>query len=346
MPSVLPLGDFLKAPGALLDVRSPSEFLQGHLPNSYSFPLFDDEERARIGRLYHGEGKEAAISLGLSISQSKLPALLTEGEPLIREGGRFLCWRGGMRSGSVAHLFAALGYRSSVLEGGYKSYRRWVLMQLASLGTEAYPFPSLFVIGGLTGTGKTEVLHALRQHGEQIIDLESIAHHRGSVFGAIDSSPQPTQEQFENELMHHIDSLDRERPVWVEDESRLIGTCRIPHILYEMMQKAPLFYLQCPTENRLCRLVAEYGTLPHTSLLSAIQSIARRLGRQRADEVRHAIEQQCYHRAAELLLFYYDATYRYHLQGRNAIHVVEGDSHSPETWANLLLSLSCTGSLI
>ena len=220
MPLNLTLKEFIQKPGVILDVRSPMEYQQGHIPDSCSFPLFSDEERAQIGITYKTRSRQKAVELGLIIVQSKLESFMDQALSLLSSNGKVLCWRGGMRSGFVSRFLELLGFSIITLQGGYKSFRRWVLQYLSDI-SPSFPSSSLRVIGGFTGSGKTDILQHLQQLGEQVIDLEELTRHRGSAFGGIGKSPQPTQEQFENELAAIANGLDWSKPIWIEDESRI-----------------------------------------------------------------------------------------------------------------------------
>ena len=331
MPQALPLKEFLVQPGPLLDVRSPSEYLQGHIPRSHSFPLFSDGERAQIGTVYKKQGRAEAVELGLFLVRPKLDTLLNQATALLGSTGKVLCWRGGMRSGFTARLFELLGYAIQTLQGGYKVYRRSVLQQLSVAPQR------LCVLGGLTGSGKTAVLKALRQLGEQVIDLEALANHRGSAFGGIGMVPQPTQEQFENELALQFEQIDWTKPVWVEDESRLIGRCHLPSALYHEMHQAPLFFLQCSLGVRIQTLLDHYGGADTAQLVHATLRIAKRLGSQLTREILQLFEEEKRELAFEKLLIYYDKTYQHQLFKRPIIHRLgEKEGTSPDNWARAL----------
>lgn len=332
MPQALALKEFLQGPGPILDVRSPSEYQQGHIPGSHSFPLFSDVERAHIGTVYKQQSRQEAIEMGLLFFQPKLELFISQAAHLLTSVGKVLCWRGGMRSGFVARLLELMGYTTFSLQGGYKAYRRWTLQRLTH-----FPPPrsfSLFVLGGLTGSGKTDILQALQQRGEQVIDLEAIAKHRGSAFGGIGFPQQPTQEQFENELALILERLDWSKPIWIEDESRLIGRCHIPPALYASMLQAPLFYVSCSLSDRLQRLLTQYGQAPKQYLLEATQRIVKRLGGQLSKEIQQFIEEEKNEQAFERLLSYYDKAYQYQISKRQVIYTIQEDRlSSSEEWA-------------
>lgn len=336
MPQAVPLKEFLQKPGPILDVRSPTEFLQGHIPGSHSFALFTDQERAQIGTVYKKQSRQQAVELGLFLVQAKLDQFLTNLSSLLHSHGKVLCWRGGMRSGFVARLIELLGYPIATLQGGYKAYRRWTLQQLDSLSLS-----SLYVLGGFTGSGKTAILQALQQRGEQVIDLESLAKHCGSAFGGIGLGEQPTQEQFENELAWRIEQFDLSKPIWIEDESRLIGRCHIPKKLYQNMLHAPLFYIQLSTEERLMNLLSRYGQAPIPELLKSVNRIAKRLGSQLTIEILQLIENQKLEHAFEKLLAYYDKSYHYQIVQRQVKYCLEEPSFSsPDSWAQACLKFT------
>jgi len=235
-----------------------------------------------------------------------------------------------MRSGFVARLLELMGVSVCTLQGGYKTYRRSAIKQL-----EHVDFPQLCVLGGLTGSGKTSILKALQLKGEQVIDLESLANHCGSAFGGIGHSAQPSQEQFENEFASQLEKLDPSKPVWVEDESRLIGHCHLPTSFYQKMLQAPLFYIQRPLEERLMILLTQYGHAPRDQLLRGVSRIEKKLGSQLANEIKQFIELEQNERAFERLLGYYDKTYQYQIGKRNLKYFVQQPSFSSsEKWAS------------
>jgi tRNA 2-selenouridine synthase len=209
MSKALDITDFMAlSQGHLtIDVRSPKEFTKGHIPHAVNLPLFNDEERAKIGTLYKQKGKNNAIETGLEIVGPKMADFVRFVKPLAKESKIFVhCWRGGMRSGSMAWLFDTMGYEVFTLKDGYKAYRRQVL---EGLGRKA----RYIIVGGRTGCGKTEILHKLREYGEQILDLEKLANHKGSAFGALGEAPQQGTEQFENNLHFEMSKLDLRRPL-------------------------------------------------------------------------------------------------------------------------------------
>ncbi|MBF2027257.1 MAG: tRNA 2-selenouridine(34) synthase MnmH [Oscillatoriales cyanobacterium C42_A2020_001] len=318
MPNVLTTDEFLNAPGVMLDVRSPAEYNHAHIPGAVSFPLFSNEERAQVGTCYKQRGRDAAVELGLQLVGPKLAAFVQQAKQLARDRVlRIHCWRGGMRSGSMAWLMQTAGFRVSVLDKGYKGFRQWVR------DTLAVEKPVL-ILGGMTGSGKTAVLHKLAQQGAQILDLEALANHRGSSYGALGLPPQPSTEQFENLIAMEWAAFDATHPVWIEAESRMIGTCRIPDELFHQMMQAPVLQLERSRAERVAILLNEYGVANREDLINATNRIARRIGGQHANAAIEYIRQGNLVPAIEIVLDYYDKTYRYDLQKRSVtIHPVD-----------------------
>ncbi|NNK80697.1 MAG: tRNA 2-selenouridine(34) synthase MnmH, partial [Flavobacteriales bacterium] len=229
---VVPTYDFFNDNTPLLDVRSPAEFTSGHILGAISFPLFTDVERADVGTLYKQMSREAAIKRGLELIGPKMVSMIEQAESLNSRTFRLYCWRGGMRSRSVAWLLETYGFNCQVLEGGYKSYRKTTNELIEDE-------LKLIVLSGLTGTRKTAILKALKEKGEQVIDLENLAGHQGSSFGNLENTEQPSTEQFHNLIFDSCRNLDSNRPVWIEDESFMIGRCALPQSLYNLKESSP-----------------------------------------------------------------------------------------------------------
>jgi len=311
-----PITDFLStAAGPILDVRAPAEYAQGHIPGALSLPLFTDEERARIGTTYKQVNPDKAILLGLDFFGPKMRAMV-EQVRLLAPGQevRLHCWRGGMRSGAVQWLLELGGLKVNLLDKGYKDYRHWALAEFARPR-------QLRVLGGYTGSGKTAVLHALAAQGEPVLDLEGLANHLGSSFGALGQPPQPTQEQFENELAAALAALPPDKPIWVEDESRNIGSLTIPTTLFAQMQAAPLVVLDVPQAARVRYLAGSYGRQDAAGLAAAVLRLRKRLGGLVTKEALGAIADGDMPRMVELVLAYYDKTYGFGLQNRPAMMI-------------------------
>lgn len=311
IPHISP-ADFLLAGHhtPIIDVRSPAEYAQGHIPGAINIPLFDNDERAQVGTRYKQAGKEFAIQLGLELVGSKLTHFSKEiKRHCPKKQALVHCWRGGMRSGAMAWLFSFVGIQCSLLEGGYKAYRAYIRQSLGR------PQP-LHILGGYTGSGKTDILFALQKQGAQIIDLEGIAHHKGSAFGAIGEAPQPSNEQFENNLAAAWLQLDPQLPVWLEDESVTMGRCGIPQVLFKRMRTALTFVIQVPASIRTKRLVADYAQCGTQPLLNALGRISKKLGGLRTQEAETALEAHDYETVAAICLHYYDKAYGYGIETR------------------------------
>jgi tRNA 2-selenouridine synthase len=286
-----------------IDVRSPAEYKKGHIPHVVNMPLFDDEERAIVGTLYKQKGRNDAVEKGLEIVGPKMAEFVRFVKPLVKDNKIFIhCWRGGMRSGSVGWLFDTMGYEVYTLSGGYKSYRNLVIDQL---GTKA----NYIIIGGRTGSGKTEMLHNLQEQGEQILDFERIANHKGSAFGALGEPTQPTTEQFENNLYAELSKLDRNRPIWIEDESKNIGNCYITNEMWAHMRKSPMIIIDLPIEIRIKRLVKDYGENFTQGLEASILKIEKRLGNEAMKEALQKLSENNLADVARIVLRYYDKAY-------------------------------------
>lgn len=289
--------------GLVIDVRSPGEYRAGHIPGAVSLPLFSDAERAEVGTLYTRVGRNQAVERGLEIVGPKMAGFVRTARQLAEDRTLYIyCWRGGMRSGSMAWLMRTAGMQAAVLEGGYRAYRRSFAELLASRPWR------LIVVGGFTGCGKSAMLRAMADRGEQVLDLEALASHKGSVFGALGQAEQPTTEEFINRIHHSFRNMDPARPVWVEGESQTIGHVTVPTELYRMMQAAPLVLFSLEPQARLRRLVTEYGGFSADELSEAFGKIAKRLG----DGYPRAL--QCLRtgnieQAARIAMNYYDKCY-------------------------------------
>ncbi len=318
VPQILPVSpvsidEFLKASGPLLDVRSPSEYAQGHIPGAISFPLFSDQERAQVGTCYKQQGRNQAVELGFEIAGPKFADFIRQAKAISPDNKvRIHCWRGGMRSGAIAWVLNLAGFDTLTLQGGYKAFRQWVRR------TVAIP-KNIVLLGGMTGTAKTDILHALAQKGEQVLDLEGYASHRGSSFGAVCLPPQPSTEQFENLVASAWHRFDPQRPIWIEAESRRIGPCRIPPELFEQMEAAFALEITRPITERLALLVDIYGQADPDELIAATERIRKRLGGKRTQDAVALIQSGDLTTAFAILLTYYDRTYRYGLEQRERV---------------------------
>jgi tRNA 2-selenouridine synthase len=317
----------------ILDVRSPGEFLSGHIPGAINMPLFTNEERADVGTIYKQSGNEMAVLRGLEYVGPKMADFVRQAKK-IAPGGQILvhCWRGGMRSGSMGWLLETSGLKTGVLKGGYKSFRNHVLESFAY----KYDF---HVIGGETGSGKTEILYELAQLGEQIIDLEELANHRGSSFGSIGQEPQPKPEHFENKLFAALQKIDPSRRVWIEDESRCIGRVFIPRPIWEMKIAAPCYRVRLPFEVRVQRLVKDYGNFPKEVLAEATLRIQKRLGGLATKQAIESLENGDLAETARITLRYYDKAYDFPQSTRNyeGVTFIDCENGDPKKNAELIL---------
>ncbi|TVQ19320.1 MAG: tRNA 2-selenouridine(34) synthase MnmH [Leptolyngbya sp. DLM2.Bin15] len=337
MPTSLDAIAFLHAPGAILDVRSPAEYARGHIPGAANLPLFSDEERAQVGICYKHQGRDAAVELGLAIAGPKLAALVAAAKQLAPDRVvRVHCWRGGMRSGSVAWLLETAGFQVTTLTLGYKGFRRWAQACCTT------PRP-MILLGGMTGTGKTDSLQAIARRGEPMLDLEHLASHRGSSFGSLGLPAQPSNEQFENRMAIALQQLPPDRPVWIEAESRRIGLCRIPHELFEQMLRAPMIQVERSRAERVAILVAVYQVAPIADLIAATERLHKRLGGQRTQTAVAHLQSDRLPEACEVILDYYDHTYAHALKRHlGPVYTVDVTGLSADDSAALILDTAST----
>ena len=310
----------------ILDVRSPAEYAKGHIPGAINIPLFDDDERAEIGILYKLSGKEDAVERGLEIVSPKL-ADLVKSTKAVSPGRRVFvyCWRGGMRSQSFAWLMNTAGLNAQILKGGYKKYRNHV----ASFFETNF---NLCILGGPTGSGKSAILRQMANEGEQVVDLELIANHKGSAFGAINESAQHPQQIFEHTLFNAFNTLDLTRRIWLEDEAMAIGWNKIPYPLWKQMKTAPIIKINVPFDHRVKRLVIDYATADHSLLERALFAIKDKLGGQRFIEAIKKLHIGDLASVASIALFYYDQAYQFNHEKREFKNISEvetntGDEH-------------------
>lgn len=294
----------------VVDVRSPQEYQHAHIPGAVSVPLFSDEERAVVGTTYKQQSREKAIKVGLDFYGPKMKLILNEVENALKARKQQTvlvhCWRGGMRSAAIAWLLDLYGFKVYTLEGGYKRFRNWALKQFE----KKY---SLELLGGFTGSGKTEILHQLEEEGYAVIDLEGMAHHKGSTFGNLEHFPQDSTEHFENRLalkLYQISQKQYKSPkIWVESESSRIGHIRVPHRFFEQMQVADRINIEVPFEIRLKHILEDYGKYPKEELIAGTQRIKKRLGGLRMQQTIDFIEKGDLESAFSILLNYYDKAY-------------------------------------
>lgn len=249
----------------ILDVRSPAEYADDHIPNAISVPVLNNEERAHIGTLFSKVSPFEAKKQGAVLIARNIARHVEESfshhpkswQPLV------YCWRGGMRSGAMAHILAQIGWRSERLEGGYKAYRRMVINTLETLPKQL----NFSVINGSTGSGKSHLLHALADQGAQVLDLEHLAQHRGSLLGKLPEQTQPSQKTFETRLWHILSTFQSDRPVYIEAESRKVGSLSVPNALHERMRASPCINIEATQEARISLLMHDYAHFMHNPLL-------------------------------------------------------------------------------
>jgi tRNA 2-selenouridine synthase len=292
----------------LIDVRAPAEYAHAHIPNALSLPLFNDAERAKVGTAYKQISPENALLKGLEIVGPKMSGFVKKGIKWSPNRKVVVhCWRGGKRSGSMSWLLRFAGFDVLTLEGGYKNYRNNVLQYFDNQRF------NIIILGGKTGSGKTQILHELARQGEQILDLEALANHKGSAFGWIGEKAQPSTEQFENDLHAALLKLDPTRRVWVENESHSVGSVYIPQAFWAQMKSSPLLHLEVPFDQRVQHLVKVYTTTSQEDLKLSFEKIRKRLGHEATQNAIEAIDNQDFATAAAIGLKYYDKTYTYNL---------------------------------
>ncbi|MBN2633715.1 MAG: tRNA 2-selenouridine(34) synthase MnmH [Bacteroidales bacterium] len=323
----------------VVDVRTPSEYLAGHIPGAVNIPLFEDHERALVGTSYKKEGRRKAILKGLELSGPKMHLKLMAAMKTSAENRLLVhCWRGGMRSEAMAWLFSLAGIETYILEGGYKAYRNHVLSVLSEK-------KKVIVLGGMTGSSKTHILRHLATLGEQVIDLEGLANHKGSAFGALGQPPQPTSEHFSNLLAVEWSGLDRSRRVWLEDESRNIGTVFMPDQFFSHIKNSPAIILLMSVRDRLPRLIAEYSLYPQEQLKESVLRISKRLGGDNTKAAIEAVETKDFAKAIEITLSYYDKAYMYGIRQKRSGQVIEIETDTDDISRNASTLLEAAGKI-
>jgi len=329
----------LSETNAIVDVRSPSEFHSGHIPGAINIPLFDDKEREAVGIKYKKEGRIPAIIEGLKHSGPAMMSKLEQGLKISTNGKLLVhCWRGGMRSEAMSWLFSLGDLEICLLEGGYKAYRHHVA---EILGEKR----KMIVLGGMTGSSKTHILGFLKSFGQQVVDLEQIANHKGSAFGALGQPPQPTTEHFANILHSQLKLLKNDLPIWIEDESRNIGSVFLPDNFYNNMQNTPVIVLIMDIRLRLPRLMEEYSTYPGESLIGSIMRISKRLGNDKTRDAISAVESGDFAKAIEIVLFYYDKAYLFGLKKKDSKNIIYVETESDDVETNAMKVLDAANNI-
>ncbi|MBP6623784.1 MAG: tRNA 2-selenouridine(34) synthase MnmH [Chitinophagaceae bacterium] len=330
MITSLSLSDFLtQATNSLvIDVRTPAEFEQGRIFDAVNIPLFTNEERVLVGTAYKQQGRQPAILLGFELIGARWAQYIRDIENLLKEKSlppttKILvhCWRGGMRSAAMAWALQMYGFKVATLQGGYKTYRKFCVAQFDT----NYKF---LVLGGKTGSAKTSTLLEMKSLGEQVIDLEGLACHQGSSFGSKGIDNQPSQEQFENLVAHELSHMDKNKWIWLENESITIGRRAIPLPIFKQMRLAQVIDMQVPLEARVDFLFEDYGHLDPAFLKQSVINITKRLGPLQTKMILQAIDENRLKDFIRQTLVYYDKTYS---QGKTAriadtVHSLELDS--------------------
>lgn len=299
----------------LLDTRTPAEYEKAHIPRAHSLPLLDNEERVKIGTTYKQVGREEAILQGFDLTGHKWRGFIEKALELApNKKVAVYCWRGGMRSGIMAWILDLYGFDVIKITKGYKGYRNWVLDQFE----KDY---NIMVLGGMTGSHKTDILHEFKAIGEQIIDLEGLAKHCGSSYGTMNCKVQPTQEEFENKLANELFYFDANRRIWIEDESRTIGILVVPSNIFRQMRENKLVKIDIDKENRIDFLEEEYGVLDKQFLIEATERIAKRLGPVQTKTAVDAIKCGKMREFISIALDYYDKAYMRGLASRDADNI-------------------------
>jgi tRNA 2-selenouridine synthase len=303
----------------IIDVRSPAEFAEDHLPRAVNCPVLDDEQRARVGTLYKQESPFAAKKVGAVLVARNIADHI---ERLFLDKPRdwrplVYCWRGGQRSGAFGHILRQIGWNALRLEGGYKSWRKHIVDSLVTLpGNFSYR-----VVSGTTGSGKSRLLEALAAQGAQVLHLEELAAHKGSVLGNLPDAAQPSQKMFESRLYLALNAFDAARPVFVEAESRRIGTVQLPDAMLGMIRSSPVLRIEAGTAARVEFLLRDYAyfladphwlieRIDHLRGLQSNETVDRWTGMIHAGEFATLV--------AELLELHYDPLYR---RSQNKTHI-------------------------
>jgi tRNA 2-selenouridine synthase len=313
---------------SIIDCRSPAEYAEDHIPGAVSAPVLDDAERATVGTMYKQHSPFDAKKLGAALVAKNVARHV---ETLFSGKGRewrplVYCWRGGKRSGAMAHILREIGWDAQTLPGGYREYRRWVVAQLEKV-PEQFEFK---VIHGPTGSGKSRLLAALRRAGAQVLDLEDLAAHRGSVLGNLPERPQPSQKWFESLLLHELESFDAATPVFVEGESKKIGQLQVPEALIARMRGSPCLLLDTALEVRVTLLLEEYQHFVANPVLldAQLDCLGGLYGREKIAAWKAVAARGAWREfVAALLREHYDPAYRRSSQ-RNFTHLSQADAIS------------------
>lgn len=305
-----------------LDTRSPAEYEHAHIPGAMSFPLMNNEERAIIGTLYKQQGRQAAVTEGFRLIGPRFFEFITKANQIAQGKKVFVyCWRGGMRSGIMSWVLGMGGIPVTIIKGGYKAYRHWALNEFSIQKPIA-------IVGGKTGSRKTETLHELEKHNQYIIDLEALANHKGSAFGSLGMPAQPSTEQFENMLALLWHRAPADRLIWLENESHKIGRCALPMEFFQQMRQAICFELEVPYTLRKEHILKSYGKFDTGSLASCTEKIKKRLGGLRLKNALEALSENRLDEWCDIVMEYYDKSYQHSNMQRNADKIISIDTKS------------------
>jgi tRNA 2-selenouridine synthase len=295
---------------AIIDARSPSEFAHDHIPGAINCPVLNDEERARVGTLYKQVSPFEARKVGAALVAINVARHIQEQFHAHPRGWTPLvyCWRGGQRSGAFTHILRQVGWAAQRLDGGYKAWRSFVMAQLAQLPAQFH----FEVVSGPTGCAKTKILHALAAQGQQVLDLEGLAAHKGSVLGELPSTPQPSQKMFDTLLLDTLSRLDPLRPVYVESESKRIGQVQLPESLFEKMNQSPWLSVQASLQARVDFLLNDYAYwLDDPQLIAHLERLKPNCGQERVERWKTLVAQKDFATlVSELLTEHYDHFYK------------------------------------
>lgn len=348
---LLSIEDFLKLRHThpVVDVRSQGEFAEGHIRGAINIPILNNEERVAVGTDYKQKGQQEAVKTGFRLVGPRLLDIINETQQVVdknKSPSSFAegfgaqseilvhCWRGGMRSSNFCQFVGMAGIKSHPLEGGYKAYRH--------LAVESFKKPlQIILLTGCTGSGKSEILRALKANGEQILDLEDLANHKGSAFGGLLMPQQPSTEQFQNQLFEEIGQLDLSKRIWVEDESIAIGKIFLPHDFWIRMSNSPLVQMDVSKDIRIQRLVSEYGPADRDEFLTIMGKVVTKLGGQHYNAAKEKLLQGDMTSTIDILLTYYDKAYLNSIGKRKdrLIANVSWDGTDSTSFAQAILNL-------
>jgi tRNA 2-selenouridine synthase len=303
----------------VIDVRSPGEYAHAHFPNAINLPLLNNEERAIVGTTYKHEGNQTAVLKGYELVGHKFADYINQAIKMApNKKINVYCWRGGLRSNIMAFLLHSAGFEVNLLEGGYKKYRNLVLETLEQPR-------QIKIVGGKTGSGKTYVLHELKKLNQQVIDLEGLANHKGSAFGSLGQAPQPSVEMFENNLAMQWYNIDSNAILWLENESRMIGSVRIPPKIFEAMRSATTYDIQISLGRRIQHIAQEYGKYDVKLLAECTRKLEKKLGNLRMQQAIDFLLAKDVNSWIFMLLEYYDSSYLFSKEKRNPDTVMKVD---------------------